>query len=162
MNGVVHRNCCRFRWWQVAGLVLALTFAAPAAQAMDLKLRGQLIWGTNDPKPADGSCTDVDPALKARLSRVFKWQNYFQIRALDIVVPPGDARRVRMSDKCELELKLMDDFTLEVRLFGEGKLVKTVRQSVQALRQGELSILAGDSKERFGDAWFVVLSLPKR
>ena len=67
-----------------------------------------------------------------------------------------------MSEKCELELKLVDDFTLEVKLFGEGKLTKTVRQSVQALRQGELAILAGDSKEKFGDAWFVVLSLPKK
>jgi hypothetical protein len=162
MNGVVHPNCCRCRWWLAAGLVLALALAAPAVRAMDLKLRGQLIWGTNDPKPKDGDCTDVDSALKARLSRVFKWQNYFQIKALDILVPPGDAKRVRMSDKCELELKLVDDFTLEVKLFGEGKLVKTVRQSVQTLRQGELSILAGDSKDRFGDAWFVVLSLPKR
>ncbi len=145
----------------LAGLLLCL-WAAPAARAMDLKLRGQLIWGTNEAKPQDGSCADVDPALKARLSRVFKWEHYYQIRALDIVVKPGNPQRVRMSDKCELELRQVDDFTLEVKLFGEGKLAKTIRQSIQALRQGELAILAGDSKERYGDAWFVVLSMPRK
>ena len=129
---------------------------------MELRLRGQLIWGTNDLKPNDGKCKDLDEALKGRLSRVFKWKNYFEVKDEAVLVVPGETRRVRMSDKCELELKLVDDFTLEVKLFGEGKLAKTVRQSVQALRQGELSILAGDSKEKFGDAWFVVLSMPKK
>lgn len=145
----------------LVGLAVSL-LAGPRVEAMELKLRGQLIWGTNDTKPKDGKCRDLDDALKGRLSRVFKWKNYFEIKDESITVVPGETRRVRMSDKCELELKLVDDFTLEVKLFGEGKLTKTVRQSVQALRQGELAILAGDSKEKFGDAWFVVLSLPKK
>lgn len=151
----------RFRWIWLILVPLILGATAPAA-AMELELRGQLIWGTNDAKPKDGKCKDIEADLKGRLSRVFKWKNYFEIKDQVIRVNPGTTQRVRMSEKCELELRLVDDFTLEVKLFGEGRLAKTVRQSVQSLRQGELSILAGDSKEKFGDAWFVVLSVPKR
>jgi hypothetical protein len=147
-------------WWLVACLLACL---APApAWGSELKLRSQLIWGTNDPKPGDGKCGDVDPAIRERLSRVFKWQNYYLVKSLEVTVTPGETPRARMSEKCELEFKLVDDFTLEIKLFGEGKLVKTVRQSLQALRQGELAVLAGDSKEKFGDAWFVVISQPRK
>lgn len=144
-------------------MALALLWAAPlTGRAMELKLRSQLIWGTNDPKPQDGKCADVDPAIHARLAKVFKWQNYYLIKAQDVTVVPGETPRLRMSEKCELEFRLVDDFTLEIKLYGEGKLTKTVRQSLQALRQGELAVLAGDSKEKFGDAWFVVISQPRK
>lgn len=146
--------------WLVACLLACL--APASALGMELKLRCQLIWGTNDPKPGDGKCADVAPDLRKRLSRVFKWQNYYLVKSLDVTVKPGETPRVRMSEKCELEFKLVDDFTLEIKLFGEGKLAKTVRQSLQALRQGELAVLAGDSKEKFGDAWFVVISQPRK
>lgn len=147
------------------GLLVALAFlwAVPVeGRAMELKLHCQLIWGTNDPKPGDGQCVDVSPELRARLARVFKWQNYYQVKAVDVTIEPGTDRRVRLSPKCELEFKVVDDFTLQIKLFGEGQLAKTVRQSLQALRQGELAVLAGDSKEKFGDAWFVVISSPAK
>lgn len=155
--------CLRFRcpWWLAA--VLVLVWIAPlTGRAMELKLHSQLIWGTNDPKPQDGKCAEVDPAIRARLAKVFKWQNYYLVKELDVRVVPGQEQRARMSDKCELEFRLVDDFTLEIKLYGEGKLAKTVRQSLQALRQGELAVLAGDSKEKFGDAWFVVISQPRK
>ncbi len=150
----------RHLWGWLAAVVL-LWVAPVQGRTMEVKLHCQLIWGTNDPKPADGQCVDVDPALRTRLARVFKWQNYYQVKAVDVTVVPGTDRRVRLSPKCELEFKVVDDFTLQIKLFGEGQLAKTVRQSLQALRQGELAVLAGDSKEKFGDAWFVVISSPK-
>jgi hypothetical protein len=55
----------------------------------------------------------------------------------------------------------VDDFTVEFKLFGEDKLTKTLRVSMQAIERGELAVLAGDSKEKYGDAWFVVVSKPK-
>lgn len=128
----------------------------------EIKLNAQLIWGTNDPKPKDGKCHEVDAVLREKLGRIFKWKNYFEVKAEGFSVKPSEARHLRMSKTCELELRVVDDFTLEVKLFGEGKLTKTIRQSIQALRQGELSVLAGDSKDRYGDAWFVVISMPKK
>lgn len=145
----------------VLGLVMAANLVAEG-NGTEIKLNAQLIWATNDPKPKDGKCHEVEAVLREKLGRIFKWKNYFEVKEESFGVKPGEAKRVRMSKVCELELRVVDDFTLEVKLFGEGKLTKTVRQSIQALRQGELSVLAGDSKDRFGDAWFVVLSIPKK
>jgi hypothetical protein len=152
----------RHTWcWSVLFAIAVWAFPAFPATAMEVRLRAQLVWGTNDQAPADGKHPELTGALKEKLARVFKWKNYYQIKDQSFTVQPGEARRVKMSSKCELELKLVDDFTLEVKLFGEGTLVKTVRQPLQALRQGEIAVLAGDSKEKFGDAWFVVLSAPR-
>ena len=150
------------RWRLVLVFVVTLLgLGAPQTVAMEVKLRAQLVWGTNDPTPKDGKYPALTGKLQEKLARVFQWKHYCQIKDQPFVVKPGEVRKVKMSDKCELELKLVDDFTLEVQLFGEGTLVKTVRQPLQALRQGELAVLAGDSKEKFGDAWFVVLSAPR-
>ena len=153
----------RLRLWGLAVLfaLTTLGWGTNEAGAMEIKLRAQLIWGTNDEPPKDGKYPELGGKLKEKLARVFKWKGYYQIKDQRFSVKPGETRRVRMSDKCELELKVVDDFTLEVQLFGEGTLVKTLRQPLQALRQGEVAVLAGDSKEKSGDAWFVVLSAPR-
>ena len=142
-------------------VVVTLGLGARETQAMEIKLRAQLIYGTNDQKPKEGAYQELSGKLKEKLSRVFQWKHYYQIKDQPLTVKSGEARRVKLSDKFELELKVVDDFTLEVQLFGEGTLLKTLRQPLQALRQGELAVVGGDSKERLGDAWFVVLSAPR-
>jgi hypothetical protein len=150
-----------------AGLVLlaglwgvAFCAGAAPARAADLELKAQLLWGTDDQKPKDATFKELDPKIKRKLGAVFKWKNYFEIKAQKILLPGRGAKKVRMSPKCELELKLADEATLEVKLFGEGRWTKTVRQPVRALRQGELAVLAGDDKDKYGDAWFVVITAP--
>ena len=141
-------------------LVMALwaSWASPVAVASDICLRTQLLWGTDEDKPADSSYRELDPKLKQKLSRVFKWKNYFENSQQKVTLGGKDAKRLKLSAKCEIELRFVDDNTLEIKLFGEGKLTKTIRQSVKALNQGELAVLAGDDKEKYNDAWFVVLS----
>jgi hypothetical protein len=137
-----------------------LLAGAPPAQTADLKVKAQLLWGTDDQKPKDATFKEVDPRIKKKLGAVFKWKNYFEISATNVVLAAKGARKVRLSPKCELELKLADEATLEVKLFGEGKWTKTIRQSLKALQQGELAVLAGDDKDKYGDAWFVVITAP--
>jgi hypothetical protein len=144
--------CCVWAW----------VLGAAESHAMEIKLHAQLIWGTNDEKPARDECKEVSGRLREKLARVFKWKNYFLIKDETFTVKPGEERRVKMSDKCTLEFTLVDDFTLEVQLFGEGTLLKTVRQPIRALRQGEMAVLAGDAKDKLGDAWFVVLTMPRK
>jgi multidrug efflux pump subunit AcrA (membrane-fusion protein) len=62
-----------------------------------------------------------------------------------------------MSAKCEVEVENQGDSQVEVKLFGEGKMVVRKRQ---ALKAGELLVLAGDDKDN--NAWFVILTLAKR
>jgi hypothetical protein len=66
-----------------------------------------------------------------------------------------------MSAKCELELRHLDDATIEIKLYGEGRLARTVRQSIRVLERGELTVLAGDDKDKHDDAWFVVITSTK-
>jgi hypothetical protein len=39
----------------------------------------------------------------------------------------------------------------------ELKLVKTLQHSLEALKRGEFLIIAGDDKEKWNDAWFVII-----
>lgn len=136
---------------------LAGAFGVPAGAA-DINLRAQLIWGTDGEKPRGSNYKDLDPSVRRKLERVFKWKKYYEIKDQRIPLGPKDLKRLKMSDKCELEVRFAEENTLEIRLFGEGRWVKTVRQSARALCQGELAVLAGDAKDNVNDAWFVVLT----
>jgi len=129
----------------------------------DLHMRVQLVWGTDGAPPEGAKYKPLELQIKNRLARVFKWKNYFLIHEQKFVLgAQDDEKRLKLSAKCEIELKRLDSSTLQIKLFGEGKWTKTVRQSVKALERGELAVLAGDDKDNYADAWFVVISAPSR
>ncbi len=145
-------------------LFLSLSLVSAAADEA-LRLRAQLVWATNGEKPAvdpnnkDKDCIqELDEKVGGKLKRVFKWRNYYQIKE-ENVSPPS---RVKLSSKCEVEIKKVDDATLEVKLYGEGKLTTTKKQPIKPLTQGEILVVGGDDKAKYDDAWFVVLSVAAR
>ena len=101
---------------------------------------------------------DLDEGLRKKLGRIFKWKNYFEVSDQKVTLSGKELKRLKMSPKCEMEVGFLDDATLEVKLFGEGKLTKKVRQPVKSLLNGELGVIGGDDKDKYNDAWFVVLS----
>ncbi len=164
VESTVIRNRPVFRYSPPLGmraiLLLTLLFVAlPSTCADSIKLTSQLIWGTDGRKPDGLKCRDLEPELKRRLGRVFKWKNYYEIRRKHLEVEGHKVQKVKMSEKCVLEIREKPSELLEVKLIGEGRLTKTTRQSIQALRKGELLVLAGDAKDNTADAWFVVLSV---
>ena len=58
-----------------------------------------------------------------------------------------------MSDHCEIEVDNFGNSSIEVKLYGKGKMVV---KKTQKIKPGELLIFAGDDKN--DTAWFVVLS----
>ena len=62
-----------------------------------------------------------------------------------------------MSDQCEIEVQSLGNASVELKLYGQGKMVVRKTQKIKA---GELLVLAGDDKN--DTAWFVVLSLIER
>lgn len=140
---------------------VALGYGGHPAQAAELNLRVRLVWGTDEEKPKDTNCKELDPATKKKLGGVFKWKNYFEITEQKVLLSGKESKRPKLSQKCELEITHLDDATIEIKLIGEGKLTKTLRPSVKALQQGEMAVLAGDDKDKFGDAWFVIITAPK-
>ena len=141
-------------------LLTAFVVGMGGARADDLRLQAQLIWGTDGEKPAGVNCKDVEPALRKRLSRIFKWKHYYEMRRRQVTVPTKRTPRLEMSKQCLLKFTIAEKDVVEVKLIGEGRLTKTVRQPVKALRNGDLLVLAGETKDNINDAWFVVISTP--
>jgi len=139
-------------FWAMMGIGLTET------RVGDLKLRTRLIWGTDEEKPTDKKLKEVESKLADKLHRFYKWTNYFEVSSTNVILAANAPQKVAMSQKCELELKRVDEATVELKLVGEGKHVKTVRQPVKLLSQGEYFIFGGDDKEKYNDAWFVVIS----
>jgi hypothetical protein len=119
----------------------------------------QLIWGTDEAKPKNNDkVKDLDPKLLGKLKKlkIFSWKNYFEVDCQTVGVKEKGSAITSMSHKCVIEIKHIQDQMIEIKLYGEGKLVQTVRQN---LPHDEFLIIAGDAKEKYNDAWLVAVSL---
>ena len=134
------------------GLCCACSFLARSGSA-DMNLQAQLVWGTNKEKPDDPKLKEVDPSVAEKLRKVFKWKNYFEVKRQNLTVAPGTPKKIKMSDECEIEVQNLGSSSIEVKLYGKGKLA--VRKT-QKISPSELLVLAGDDKD--DTAWFLVLS----
>lgn len=132
-------------------------FTQAQAEPKEVKLKAQLVWATDHPKPKP-EMKELDAKLSEKLRKMCKWKNYFEINQQTVSVPSTGTKKVAMSPKCEIELKQVDDANVEVKLYGEGKLVKTIHQPLKPLQKGELAAIGGDDKDSYGDAWFILLS----
>jgi hypothetical protein len=138
------------------GFVTALVLAAGSvfsAQAGDSKFQAILAWGTDDTKPPEGKeSKPLDPEIRKQLKSL-KWKNYFEVRRVDFVVPPGAMKKTNMSDKCEIEVKDLGSPNIEVALFGKGKEVTRVKRV--PLPKGEIFVPYGNAPNE--TAWLVIL-----
>ena len=135
----------------VLGLLL---FAHLDAQAAELKLQTQLVWGTDDSKPPEGKdYKPVEPAIQKKLKELpLKWKNYFEVKRTDFAVTPTVMKKVPLSEKCELNVLNPANSVLEVSLLGKGK---EVVKRTQALPKGEILVLGGNAPN--ATAWLVIL-----
>ncbi|MCX8108683.1 MAG: hypothetical protein N3G20_07765, partial [Verrucomicrobiae bacterium] len=117
---------------RLAGLLI-LGMMFPVCLAGDISLGVQLVGGTDGLPPKDSKYEPLEPQVRTKLARIFKWKNYFLIHEQKVTLTSQDEeKRLKLSTKCEIELKRIDDSTLQVKLFGEGRWTKTVRQSIKA------------------------------
>jgi hypothetical protein len=124
-----------------------------AAEAKgELSFQLQLIWGTNDEKPPGKDLKEVEARITEGFKGMFKWKNYFEVTRKNLAVPTGGTKRIQLSEKCEVEVQNLGNSSVEVRLFGEGKYVNKVKQTITP---GKLFSIGGGDKN--DTAWFVVL-----
>ena len=71
-------------------VIIATAFHLLAADAGDQKFAAMLIWGTDGDKPADKDLKDVDPGLKEKFEKIFKWKNYYEVSRTNIAVKVGE------------------------------------------------------------------------
>jgi hypothetical protein len=148
-----HMKLFRSMIWVFAAVAWAGVMPAWAA-ADDVHMSAVLIWGTDGPKPADPDLKDLEEDILKRLKAVFKWHAYYEVKREMLKVERAETKRVRLSRKCEIEVENLGRSVVQVKLYGEGKLVVKKKQ---IMRIGELLVLAGEDKN--DTAWFVALRL---
>jgi hypothetical protein len=118
------------------------------------KFVAMLIWGTDDEKPTDKEkdLKDVDPALKEKFRKIFKWKNYFEVTRANVGIKVGEPKDIKLSKKCLVKIHQTEKEGMDVELIGEGK---TVYKGKSSMPLKDILILAGDDKN--ATAWFVVL-----
>ena len=78
-----------------------------------------LVWGTNDAQPSDPNLKPVPPLVAHKLGKLpFKWKYYYEVERKQFAVEKGKHRPVRMSQDCEIDVKAVDDETVELALRG--------------------------------------------
>lgn len=142
----------------LAGCLGALVVAAfaPTLVAGEATYQAQLIWGTNGEKPKDKPLKDVDSKIQEGLKSIFKWKNYYEVSHKPIAVTKEGSQKVKLSEKCDIQLQDLGGSRIEIRLFGQG--VPVVKK-VQSVVPGEPIVLGGFDKN--DTAWFVVVVPPK-
>lgn len=156
MNIVLRRCGCWAAW-----LFAMAAFASPAFAA-EFKVKAQLAWGTDDMKPNDPSLRELEPKLREKF-RHLRWKNYFVVKAETASAPQKGAKKVSLSDKCVIDVRDKGDGAVEIRIYNvrpgtEPVLVKTDAVSIQKLKDGHVFAFAGDTKEKWDDAWLVIVT----
>ncbi len=136
-------------------LLLVTTAAGGIARAGDsLPVELQLIWATNEPRSPDPKHHPVEPDVAQMLTNnPFRWKYYFEVhRRVEDVPSDHSLEKVVMSKHCSLDIKYLGNRAgkerVQVKLYGDGKLVSTDRDALPLL-------LAGDAQN--GTAWFVLI-----
>lgn len=134
-------------------LALTLTLDIAQASASEVKFQAILIWGTNSDKPSDPKLKEVDANFVEKLKKIFKWNHYFEVNRHSASVADTKSEKFKLSEKCEVEIKNLGKAMIEVKLYGEGKLVRKV---THPMPPGESLVLAGDDKN--DTAWFILIT----
>jgi hypothetical protein len=142
--------------WPSILLLLALVCCpgrAATAPTNETKFEAQLVWGTNDDKPANEEQKPVAAEVEKRLKAMpFKWQHYYEIKRKQFTVEHAGTQRTSLSKDCLIVVKHLENDQVEVTLMGKGEVVGRIKQKLPA---GETLVLGGNAPNFTG--WFVVL-----
>lgn len=153
------------------GLAASLLFSwalAAGSFADDFKIKSELVWGTNETKPADkNQLTELSPKVCEKL-RHLRWKNYYVVKVETIAVPHKVPKRISLSGRCAIDVKDKGDGNIEVRIYNvtkapdaktpDAKPVHTATYPIQKLKEGHTFVYAGDSKDNWDDAWLVIIT----
>jgi len=134
-------------------LLVGIAFGAMAlpARAADLKLEARLIRGANDDKET-GQYKPADPELSAKLHRMFKWKNYFEITNKTAGIALNQSCELKMSDTCAIRVRNLGASRVEVNCIGHGK---PVHQGAYVLVPPQWLVVGGN--DTADTAWFIGL-----
>ena len=111
----------------------------------------QVVWGTNQERPAGMKCPEIGPKLSAKLSPVFRWKHYFENERYTVACDPKKISKVALANQRTLEIERLKTGEMEIRLYCNHKLITKARQSNEA----RMTILGGEEPSK--DSFFIVV-----
>lgn len=135
-------------------VLLAFLIPATPVKAANLKLDIYLVWASNDEKVPNSNSKKLNNEMANKLKKIFKWKYYFEISKQQGEIPSRATKKFNVSKKCDIEITEMEGPKVEVKLYGEGKLIN---RTIKSLTKDELFTIAGDDKNE--TAWFVIIKL---
>lgn len=148
----------KLKWFWMSLLLGLLWGQAASAQnaakptGTHYKYKAILVWGTDGDKPDGQDLKDLEEPVLAKLKKIFKWKNYFEVNSKNFTITAKETQKVTLSPKCDIEIKFDAADALEVEMIGEGRVVSRVKK---AMPYNEWIVLGGDDKN--STAWFVLL-----
>jgi hypothetical protein len=137
-------------------LLFAAATATTRAADGEIKVEAQLVWGTNLKESSNKDHKLIDGATAADLKKVFKWENYFVIKTETVTLKQAKLETLKMSEKCVLKIKSLDDDRVEVHVYGMGELICKGKQKLPPEEKWFLMGLAEDES-----SWLVILKRKK-
>jgi hypothetical protein len=134
----------------LALLPLALA-GAPAAQSSGLTFYLQLIRGNDQNSPPTQSAKPIGPVLTQKLSSVFKWKNYWELKRDCITIKQGGRLRKRLSAQHDVEIELPNPDTFTIRIYLNGHLTRARTQPAR-----DAFCVAGGNAAN-DQSWFIVV-----
>ena len=123
------------------------------ALAGNVKIELHLVWGTDEKTSPNSEHKPVSHELKKQMQALhLKWTNYFDVKQLNIDLPPMGVKKTPLSSKCEVEIKDLGHSKFQVILIGKGE---EVINRTQSLPKGETLVLGGNAPA--STSWYVVL-----
>ena len=131
-------------------ILLLIDSGIVSLKADSITLSSKLVLGTS--KQQEGS-KKVSESIRKRLSKVFKWSNYYELTNKNLTIEDGNTKTTKLSKNASIKVSNRKNGNISVSLFSGGKMLL---QKTQRLRSGSYMVLAGKST---GDsAWFIVIS----
>jgi len=136
--------------WAMAGLMAATWFTGTVRASESGRVEVILVWATNDERSPDPKHKPVDAELARKLGKSpYRWKHYFEVSRQMPSIPTGQVKKdIKISEKCTLDIKNLGNDWMEIKLYGDGKLISTHKEELPL-------ILAGDAKN--DTAWLVVI-----
>ena len=129
---------------------------AKSQEPISLTLYIQIIRGTNEEKPQERTWKQIGPKLSGRLAPIFQWKHYWQVGLAEVRLEPHRVKKARLSDIRHLEVELVNENDVEIRVFQKGKLTRRSRHKVRSL---DMEIIGGTREDE--TSWFAVIRRDK-
>jgi hypothetical protein len=146
-------------FYSLLGLFALFLSSSVQSFAGEIKVKALLVWGTDEKKPAGKDYKQIPEDWRERL-RALRWKNYYIVKDQTVEVAKNPAK-FDLSERCTVSLKIVGD-QLEAQVFNpkastpESPVIGK-KISLKELKEGYLTVLGGDSKDRWDDSWAVLI-----